>query len=150
MGQSFAPDILREIHTDINDFEFDLDLIIAGYDKNGAHLHMISDPGMSRNLGDIGYVAIGSGETHAEATFMEAQYVAFWPYEHALYMVYRAKKIAERAPGVGSATDIIVLGSDGCEELPAETIDELNEMYKIELKERLDYDSLKRKYKQKK
>jgi 20S proteasome alpha/beta subunit len=58
------------------------------------------------------FVSIGTGTRHAEAYLMLANYRWATPNGDALLITYTAKRNAEVAPGVGSDTDIWVIGGN--------------------------------------
>ena len=72
--------------------------------------------------------------------------------KEALYVIYEAKKISERAPGVGKETDIILIDKNGTKKISKDTIDLLNGIYNTnkelhnkqyqQIKEKIDQISL--------
>lgn len=44
-------------------------------------------------------------------------------------IVYEAKKMSERAPGVGKLTNISIIDNDGINDLDQEKIDKLKDIY---------------------
>lgn len=60
-----------------------------------------------------GFAAIGLGSRHAESHFMLAGYNRSFPPAETLLLTYSAKKKAEKAPGVGAATDMHLIPGVG-------------------------------------
>ncbi|HLF76711.1 MAG TPA: hypothetical protein VJB57_04405 [Dehalococcoidia bacterium] len=88
--------------------------IITGWDEDGgAHAYIIADPGVAISMDSAGWAAIGSGRWHAESHFTVQGYTPFFQFDEALLLVYEAKRRADVAPGVGEATDIFFIGSNG-------------------------------------
>ena len=85
-------------------------VLIGGVDSR-AHLHVVGNPGSSVCFDSIGYSAIGSGMPHALITFISKGYYDVLPLNEALLIAYEAKKISEKAPGVGRITYINIISS---------------------------------------
>ncbi len=51
-----------------------LQIVVAGIDTMGSHIHFIFDPGSSECFDAIGYCCIGSGERHAESSLIGNDY----------------------------------------------------------------------------
>ncbi|MFH1774877.1 MAG: hypothetical protein ABH874_07975 [Methanobacteriota archaeon] len=106
--------------------------MIGGVDKR-AHLYVIFPPGRVESFDRVGYVSIGSGLPHAENTFILNNYTPVSPLSRALYIVYEAKKVAERAPGVGKATDSLIITENGGNKIPPEIERELEKVYNFKI-----------------
>ena len=61
----------------------------------------------------LGYEGAGIGFEHSRTTFFSSSYTDKFPLSKALYIVYKAKNIAEKAPGVGKATDFWLIKKSG-------------------------------------
>lgn len=125
-----GPSPLAKIIAEIEEFKLELQAIITGVDEEGPHIYVIDDPGMLNSFNDIGYAAIGSGAYHALRSFIENNYSIDMPLWKALYIVFEAKKYAESAPGVGTRTDVVIVGKEGVRFLKEEHICRLEELYK--------------------
>lgn len=123
-----APSI--KIFAEIEEFQLELQAILAGVDDEGAHIYVVEDPGVLNNFNDIGYAAIGSGNYHAMRSFIENSYSTAMPLWRALYIVYEAKKYAESAPGVGTQTDAMIISKDKIKILDSNDINQLEKIYK--------------------
>ncbi|MBI2917452.1 MAG: hypothetical protein HYY01_05585 [Chloroflexi bacterium] len=107
----------------------DLELVVAGVDGSGAHLFYVCDPGVKTCFDAIGFVAIGSGLPHAESFLTEADYSPGDSVNRALWLCYVAKRRGERAPGVGKATDALIVTKTGVRFLDSQTVQRLDESY---------------------
>jgi len=56
-------------------------------------------------------------------------------------IVYEAKKMAEKAPGVGNRTDICIMNSKGIIEFPRDKISELQTTYEKWVRKEADWAS---------
>jgi len=130
---NLAPDIRMGIVAELGKFDYELEILVGGIDDEGAHLYVIEDPGRALVFDDLGCVAIGSGEQHAETSLISSHYLQTIGYQEALYLVYRAKRISEKAPGVGKENiDYWIVTTQGIKEVKENTIDELKQQYENE------------------
>lgn len=95
------------------DARLDVEAIIAGADDTGSHIYRIGDPGQALCCDRSGFCAIGPGWRQFETQFMLAGYCRDQALLDALLLTYSAKKKAEVAPGVGSATDLAMIHRHG-------------------------------------
>jgi hypothetical protein len=100
------PDLAVRLDASIRDAKYPLEIIIAGVDSKGAHIYAVSDPGVVDCFDRLGYYAIGTGLIHALLTITASQHSYARSLNETIYLVYEAKKRAERAQGVGEATEI--------------------------------------------
>jgi 20S proteasome alpha/beta subunit len=106
--------LVYNISRDLIGFEVpEVGVIIAGIDKslvhNTPHIYSIHDGEVScEDL--VAFRAIGSGARHAESAFMLASHAWNSSTHEAVLLTYCAKKYAEIAPGVGSETDMFMIG----------------------------------------
>lgn len=121
--------LLFEVNSAIAKYEIGLSIILAGYDVEG-HLILISDPGICSSFDTLSHCCIGMGERHASSVFAWFRYSRSFCYRDALYTAFLAKKRAEMAGGVGPTTDIIAIDSEGVKEVAADTVRELEEVYR--------------------
>jgi 20S proteasome alpha/beta subunit len=129
--RNLAPELVSALMSAYRDVELDIELLIAGVDNTGAHLYLISDPGITNCFDSIGYTAIGSGLPHAESFLTEADYSPGIPLNRAVWLCYVAKRRSERAPGVGSKyTDVLVIDREqGVQFLDDQTLHRLDSIY---------------------
>lgn len=84
-------------------------VILAGVDQSGPHIYVVTN-GQPAVADSVGFAAIGIGSRHAESQLMAAQYAPTMSVATSLTLVHLAKVRAEVAPGVGSNTDMFVIG----------------------------------------
>lgn len=107
-----------------------LQIMVAGVDTTGSHIHYVFDPGSSECFDAIGYCSIGSGERHADSALIVNDYCFALPIKKALYLMYEAKKRAELAPGVGRIyTDVSIVSDSGIKTLTEQEKLELQKVY---------------------
>jgi 20S proteasome alpha/beta subunit len=99
------PVIYQMIDQFLATFNFNLELIIAGLDEHGPTIYGIRNPGVMDCYDSIGFHAIGNGGMHGVLSLVET-YNPEGEIPETLYSIFRAKRIAEVAPGVGKETDI--------------------------------------------
>jgi 20S proteasome alpha/beta subunit len=117
--QNLTTAITLSIFKKIKKHDHNLSILIGGVDKSGAHIFAIDDPGVMCNLDEMGYDAIGSGNRHALLAFIGANYHSGTLSGEAMYLAYKAKRMSEKAPGIGTKyTDIWVIEDDAIYEMP--------------------------------
>ena len=126
--QTLHPDLVKFLDASVEKYKFDLEILIGGVDKR-AHLYVVFPPGRVESFDRVGYMSIGSGLPHAENTFILNNYTPAFSLSKALHIVYEAKKVAERAPGVGKVTDGLIIAEDGGKEIPPEIKSELEKVH---------------------
>jgi 20S proteasome alpha/beta subunit len=94
-----------------------VDLVVAGKDSTGCHIHTIHNPGVVVCHDPVGFAAIGSGGPHAVYSLIESKYKKSLSREEVEKMVDQAKARSEVAPGVGEGTTKV---STSMESLDAE------------------------------
>jgi hypothetical protein len=120
--------ILMNVSEEISHYTLGLSLILAGVDVEG-HLIMIVDPGTYRSYDNLSYCCLGMGGRHADNVFAWYRYSRLFPLNDAVYIAFEAKKRAEMAGGVGQATDILIIDSDGINEVKPDTVNALEGIY---------------------
>jgi len=110
--KQLGPQMFAGILQRVEQFNLGADFIVAGFDGTTGRIAIIDNPGVFHWLDRVGFATIGSGSSHASTTLLAAGYSTKLPLKHALFEMYAAKRIAERAPGVGQQTDIVVLTHD--------------------------------------
>jgi len=109
VSQSASSQILQQVLGLISQHNLQAELLVAGTDDAGAHLFIVSHPGILLPVETTGYAAVGSGGLHAGISLSLAQHSKVLPLVDAIYNVYEAKKSAEVAPGVGKLTDMAIV-----------------------------------------
>jgi 20S proteasome alpha/beta subunit len=102
-----------------------LDLLVAGFDDEGAHLFVVNNPGLLSAFDTVGYAAAGSGGMHATLRLSLGGQHTNMSLPETLHSVYEAKTAAEVAPGVGKLTDMAVLDASGVHFLSDDALCEL-------------------------
>jgi hypothetical protein len=98
-------------------------------DAENAHIYSLDERGIVSCLDDVGFAAIGSGSWHAKSRLMQWGYVNSTLFVQALAASFAAKRAAEVAPGVGTATDIHILFKTGPEPLRPDIATHLPSLY---------------------
>jgi hypothetical protein len=110
-------------------FEYQLEILVAGMDSEGAHIYFVGDPGSSECFDGIGYHAIGSGQPLAISSLIESGYSDTMGLQETMWAVYEAKKRAENAPGVGKAADFGIIQADQIIPFDQTALAKLEELY---------------------
>ena len=103
--------------------------IVAGWDSSGMHLYQVGRSGVYCE-DRIGFVAIGSGGFHADSQFMFEKHSPESALSATVLLVYTAKKHAEVAPGVGTATDMYLIDLEKTLQIEREGLDRIDTIYK--------------------
>lgn len=123
--------VVMRLTRSLEEARLKLRILIAGVDRTGGHIYYIRDPGTSEIFDSIGYCAIGSGDRHAEGVLIDNDYTASLPLGKATYLVYEAKRRAEKAPGVGGKfTDIVTISDQGWKILDEKQLGQLGVIQK--------------------
>lgn len=122
--QRMAPAVVKRIAKKLSAYEFPsiLEAIFMGKDHDGpkgangepliyAQLYA-TERAQLANLTTVGFAAIGSGKTHAESQFMFSGHSPRKTFSDTVLLTYAAKKRAEVAPGIGTITDMVVIGPE--------------------------------------
>lgn len=109
--------------------------IFAGIDKTGPHLYIVHNGEVSCQDA-VGFASIGAGWYHANSHLMFARYARNQSMSRALLLTYTAKKRAEVAPGVGSDTDMFMIGPTlgSSITIKSEIVGDLQKMYVASVK----------------
>lgn len=110
-------------------FQYDLVILVAGVDEEGAHLFTVHNPGISNYHNRLGYCSIGIGDLHSSISLISSNFSPHTKLIHGIFNTYKAKRAAEVAPGVGRATDMAVIDSKGIKTLTEGDIKKLEEVY---------------------
>jgi hypothetical protein len=106
-----TPETYATIDAQIAMYNFDTDLLIAGFGKGdaGPSIMSVTNPGVCNEHSKIGFWCVGSGATASQMSLFSREYSWHFSAEKAAYYVYEAKKAAERAAGVGLSTDLLLI-----------------------------------------
>jgi 20S proteasome alpha/beta subunit len=129
------PNVYATIDTQISIFDFEAELILAGFGEGEDHASIltVTNPGLCRDQTKLGFSCIGSGATAAKMSLFAREYSWSFSGPKAAYYVYEAKVAAEKATGVGETTDMYLMrpGKDGVIipiAIQSETMDKLKEI----------------------
>ncbi|MFX0172635.1 MAG: hypothetical protein ACFE9L_12005 [Candidatus Hodarchaeota archaeon] len=127
--RSLLPEVVFQIMTLIDGTNLGVEYILCGFDEEGGHIHHITDPGTSECFDSVGFCAIGTGSVNAISVFTAYNYAPKFSLSESLYLVYLAKKEAERAPGVGNDTDMVIVSKEGIKDISSDDISALENIY---------------------
>ncbi|MGH7900742.1 MAG: hypothetical protein ACRENZ_03295 [Thermodesulfobacteriota bacterium] len=122
-------DIVMGIQGQIDSYDYELEILLAGVSNGEAHLYGIVNPGTSHCFDSIGFYAIGSGLPHALNSLIARGCHEDNSLEECLLNTLEAKIMAEKAPGVGSkVTNICMIDDSGITNLSEPQISRLREL----------------------
>lgn len=107
-----SPDsLVDDAKADVEAYEYPaIHFIVLGFDDpDQPHLWQVTERGTALPFDDIGFVTIGSGGQLAFLDITKYEYSVEGTLSTALARIYFAKKLSERAEGVGRKTDLKVL-----------------------------------------
>jgi hypothetical protein len=107
--QKIDSSFVHDVSDQLSKYALRIDTLAVGCDDTGGHIYRISD-GEAICEDGIGFGCIGAGANHADPYFMLAGHSKYASFAQTLLLVYHAKKRSEVAPGVGKATDMLVVG----------------------------------------
>jgi hypothetical protein len=103
--RSLGPENFTEVRRQYEQVKLDCEFLVCGFDSSQkAYIFRVSNPGVSKDLSELGFWAIGSGEYIALTSLMAHQHMASQSLELAMYSVCEAKFAAEAAEGVSRNT----------------------------------------------
>jgi 20S proteasome alpha/beta subunit len=130
MHSSLNDQLVMLLDNVLSEFSLGVDLLLAGVDDSGAHIHTNGHPGGgNQNHDSIGWTAIGSGAIHVVPSMAGFVHSAGSSYGETLFRVYASKHRAEVAPGVGHETDVAVISKDGIKRLDSAELERLDTIY---------------------
>ena len=108
-----------------------LEFLVYGFDENRqAHISAVRNPGVVTYHDNEAFWAIGSGQQIAITALMFHEYNKMFPMAWSIYHVCEAKFMAEKAPGVGKETFILVMNKkNGFAWYPAKEVDTVREFW---------------------
>ena len=102
-----------EIVNAMSAYDLKIAILACGFGEFRGEILQLADRGLVTIQTDAGFDAIGSGSDLAFAWLFEREYALSMSEQEALYYVYEAKKMAEKASGVGKQTDILMFNWRG-------------------------------------
>jgi 20S proteasome alpha/beta subunit len=128
--QAAASQVIAQMLGLIMQNNMNLDILVAGIDDSGAHLFVVTHPGILLQMQTTGFATIGSGGTHAGVRISLGCQTPDVSLDETIFNVYEAKLSSEVAPGVGKSTDMAVLNSKGVTFVSDLTLTTLNAIRK--------------------
>src|SRR5262245_36581101 len=130
LQQRMLPAVAGMIDQQVMGYNFGVDLILVGVDEAGAHLYSVSNPGGSvRDFESIGFQAVGSGSLHALQSMIGFGHSGGHGLNETVFSVYASKRRAEKAPGVGKETDLLIITAEGVTTLEHDMLEQLDHLY---------------------
>jgi hypothetical protein len=125
----YIDNLLRTISV----FTLQTSILLIGFKDETAQIAEVIENAIN-NLRDIAFGAIGSGAVQALNTLLFQVQSKDDTLASTLYNVYKAKRNAEVAIGVGKDTDVMILTTTGLTEITDDNIKILSSIYESELK----------------
>lgn len=110
--QSLPDDAFRMAITEIDMASPDVEFIVAGFESDRFPILIKTHVRDGAKIKEE-FACIGEGAYLAQASLLNRGYSDMMPFNTALYAVYEAKRFAEGAPSVGSATSMAIASMDG-------------------------------------
>ncbi|MEX2309891.1 MAG: hypothetical protein WD738_20130 [Pirellulales bacterium] len=117
MHRVLADNLLLNIQAEIERYDMNLEIMIAGMAGPRAHIYTVADPGRSWCWDSIGFVSIGSGGLLGMHQLISGRCHPELRLEDVLMQVFEATRIASRAPGVGDLFDFGIIDGSGSIEI---------------------------------
>jgi hypothetical protein len=130
------PGIYQNLVIQMNQFNLNVELMFAGNDEAGGHIYHLTHPGTVLNYDKLGYNAIGSGGIHAMTALHLGKHSPKSSLSETIYSVYNSKIAAEKAPGVGTETEMAVIANGEIRKCSTEFITEVGNIHNSSIKER--------------
>jgi hypothetical protein len=104
--------IIKDAVNEVRDcqYPYTFSFIVLGLEPTKeAHLYTIDQDGEYWLQDSLGFATIGSGGNLAFLELTKHEYTSRFPAVMAIPRIYLAKKVSERAEGVGRHTDLVIL-----------------------------------------
>jgi len=125
-----APSLVSDLSLQLQSYPAsDTEALIVGSDDTSGYIYQVDGAGHVNCYNDVNFAAIGIGGWHARSQLMLSQYAIGHGLAEAMVAVYRAKKSAEVAPGVGQRTDMYTITRDGLEIVHPDAFAAVDEQY---------------------
>lgn len=124
------PQMVAMIDNGFANWDLGVELLLAGVDESGAHIHTNHNPGGgNQDHRPVGWTSIGSGAIHVIPSMAGFEHAPHAGYGQTLFRVYASKRRAEVAPGVGHETDVAVVSREGIKRLTSQELQQLDSIY---------------------
>lgn len=125
--EAFGREIFGKMLYQIGNAKLETDLLIG----NASRIFSVSDPGKIEYHDPLGFHAIGSGATLAEASLMGV-IDSVHPVNHIIYRLLEAKFRGEAASGVGRKTFLTVMDATGaCKQMISDECDHIRAIWEV-------------------
>lgn len=135
-GRSLLSEVAMMLDEHLATYDYEVEVLVAGVDSDGAHIYGVYNPGTVESFDALGHHAIGSGETHAAFALIEGVHTHSATLQETMWAVYEAKKLSERAPGVGQAGDFAIIEQGAIVYFDGETLKSLSGLHEEMIKSR--------------
>lgn len=133
LKQQICNSYMDKILDTISKFSLSTSILLIGFDNNGkAQISEIAEEGYM-DFRDVNFHAISSGTIQAINTLLFQRHSKENNLKTAIYNVFKAKKNAEVAEGVGRETEILILKKSGVTEIISDDLKILDKIYQEEL-----------------
>jgi len=125
---------IAKILDQISQYSLETQILLIGFENQQAQIAVVDESNIA-NFRVINFNAIGSGMIQAINTLMFQKHGKNDDVLTTLYDVYKAKRNAEVAQGVGKETELLVLSQKtGCSRINDAQLNILSQIYNQELK----------------
>ena len=101
--------VFKTLWSELGKFDAGCTLLVCGFDREGPHIFMVSDPGTIDSCDLHGFCAIGIGDQAATSRLLWQEIDRNDPLPNVIYEVFHAKVQAEIIQGVGYTWDANVI-----------------------------------------
>lgn len=126
----------------ISEASLETNILVIGFEEHLAQISEIRESGMI-DYRDIDFGCIGSGAVQAMNTLLFQRHSKQDTLATTLYNVYKAKRNAEVAIGVGEETDMAILSEKGITKISTKNMKILENVYEKELTHGKNHEKLK-------
>jgi len=135
---------IAKILDQVSQYSLHTQILLIGFENNEAQISVVDESNVA-NFRVIHFNAIGSGMIQAVNTMMFQKHGKDDDVLTTLYDVYKAKRNAEVAQGVGKDTELLILSNkSGCMRINDAQLNILSQIYEQELKMGRTHQDLKK------
>lgn len=116
--QVLNPALVQQVDQQLANFDLGVQVIIAGHDGGECHIYSLVSPGITNCHDAVGFVCVGIGAPHALYHLIGADYRKTLPLHDVDRLVREAKVKSEKAPGVGTGTEVVHLPREDSDAQP--------------------------------
>lgn len=127
--KNIQPQLVSMIDNNMTNFNYGVELLLAGIYNNKAFIYNITNPGIYNEWGQIGYCSIGIGSPHATQSLIGLKQSPLTNLDNTIFSVYASKRRSEVAPGVGKDTDMLVINNEKITWISSENIAKIEIIY---------------------